>query len=325
MVNRLLGEMMFEAVELRELRVFLAVSEELHFGRAAERVGLTTSRVSQTIRRLEVHAGGRLLDRTSRRVSLTPLGEQLLAGLAPAYRALEQAFEQTRAAAGAVSGTLRLGMYSPLAAGPRMLEIVDAFERRHPDCKVSFVDVGWRQDEEQWLRSGQVELLAIRLPRTVPGLVIGPVLSHEPRVLLVRRDDPLAQRESVRVADFRDRTIADVPQLSREMVDAFLPGWAVHKRRDVHSTLEVLMLVASGEIVHPTVPSYVVFHPHPATVAIPIEDLPPSETALAWLADRATQAVRAFAQTAADVLAREAPPTVSEPAPDRPPDAGTAC
>lgn len=99
----------------------------------------------------------------------------------------------------------------------------------------------------------------------------------------------------MRVADLQDRTVADVPRMSREMIDAFMPGWAGFRRREINSTLEVLMLVASGEIVHPTVPSYLVFHPHPATVGIPIEDLPPSETALAWLAGQSSPAVRAFA------------------------------
>ena len=69
---------MFESLELRDIRVFLAVAEELHFGRAAERVGLTSSRVSQTVRLLETRVGGRLFERTSRRVKLTPLGEQFL-------------------------------------------------------------------------------------------------------------------------------------------------------------------------------------------------------------------------------------------------------
>jgi hypothetical protein len=64
-------------VELREIEVFLTLAEELHFGRTAERLHLTSSRVSQVVRSLETRLGGALFERTSRRVRFTPLGKQL--------------------------------------------------------------------------------------------------------------------------------------------------------------------------------------------------------------------------------------------------------
>jgi DNA-binding transcriptional LysR family regulator len=77
---------MWETIELRELRVFVTLAEELHFGRSAERLGLTQSRVSQSLRELEAKLGGRLVYRTSRRVELTPLGERFRADALPVYR-----------------------------------------------------------------------------------------------------------------------------------------------------------------------------------------------------------------------------------------------
>jgi DNA-binding transcriptional LysR family regulator len=68
---------MWETLELRELRVFLTLAEELHFARTAERLSLTPSRVSQMIRTLEARVGAKLFARTSRRVKLTTLGEEL--------------------------------------------------------------------------------------------------------------------------------------------------------------------------------------------------------------------------------------------------------
>ena len=76
---------MWSEVELSEIRVFLGLAEELHFGRTAERLHITPSYASQLIRRLETRLGGRLFDRTSRRVRLTPLGERLLVTLGPAH------------------------------------------------------------------------------------------------------------------------------------------------------------------------------------------------------------------------------------------------
>ncbi len=83
-------------VEIRELECFLVLSEELHFGRAAKRLYVSQSRVSQLLGALERRIGGRLLERTSRRVSLTPLGETFLSELRPTYEALRAAVERAR-------------------------------------------------------------------------------------------------------------------------------------------------------------------------------------------------------------------------------------
>ncbi|HEV8206546.1 MAG TPA: LysR family transcriptional regulator, partial [Acidimicrobiia bacterium] len=71
-------------VELREIKVFLTLAEELHFGRTAERLGLTQSRVSQSLRSLERKLGEQLVRRTSRRVALTTPGERFRAEVGPA-------------------------------------------------------------------------------------------------------------------------------------------------------------------------------------------------------------------------------------------------
>ena len=79
---------MWETIELREIRVFLALAQVLHFGRAAEQLGVTQSRVSQSLRELEAKLGERLVDRTSRRVTLTAAGERFLAEVDPAHQRL---------------------------------------------------------------------------------------------------------------------------------------------------------------------------------------------------------------------------------------------
>ncbi|WP_432873100.1 LysR family transcriptional regulator [Microbispora rosea] len=81
---------------MREIEAFLAVAEELHFGRAAQRLHLSTSRVSHLIRALERRAGAPLFARTSRRVHLTTAGEGLLAEVRPAYEQLSTALRQAR-------------------------------------------------------------------------------------------------------------------------------------------------------------------------------------------------------------------------------------
>jgi len=298
---------MWEGVELRELRVFLTLAEELHFTRTAERLGLSQSRVSQALRTLELRVGGVLFERTSRRVRLTPLGAQLRERLEPVVEQLRLVLGETREAAVGVGGTLRLGMYTPVNGGPHFTEIIHAFERRHPSCRVELVDSDLSRDQLERLRPGDLDLLAMRLPVSAPDLVIGPILSRESRIAAVAKDHPLAGRESITYDELADYTLPWVPALPSELMDAFMPpvtssGKAI-RRAELRSTSESMMRVASGELVHPTVRSFVDHYGHPGVTFVPISDLPPSETALVWRAATASAAVEAFARTAEDVLA----------------------
>ena len=84
-------------IELRELRLFLTLADELHFGRTAQRLGLTTSRASQTLSALERKLGGRrLFERTSRVVTLTAAGAALREELEPTLAGLDGALDRAR-------------------------------------------------------------------------------------------------------------------------------------------------------------------------------------------------------------------------------------
>lgn len=299
---------MWAAVELRELRVFLAVAEELHFGRAAERLQINRSRVSQIVNGLEAKVGGRLFERTSRTVRLTPVGERLRDNIARPLELLEHGFGDASAVARGVAGTLRIGIYFTLNLGPHWPEIIRMFASRHPDCEVEFVNTGFERNYVDALRTGEVEMLAVRLPLTAPDITVGPILSREERVVVVARDDPLAQRESISYEDLADRVVSDVPSFPREMMDALIPpvtpsGRRLRRIANIDPQV-VMMRVALGEQVHPTVRSFVAHQAHPGVTSVPIHDLPPSETALLWLTGNRSPKVAAFARAAADVLAQ---------------------
>jgi DNA-binding transcriptional LysR family regulator len=296
-------------IDLRDIRALLTMAEELHFGHAAERLGLTTSHVSKTIRVLETRIGGRLFDRTSRRVSLTPLGERLVADLRRPYGELQEALHRAREAATGVAGDLRIGTYFSLNWGPHMTEIVRTFNARHPDCEVEFCDTGgFTRNYLEALLTGEVDMLAIRLPLRSPGITIGPVLSREDRVLVVAEDDPLAERDSISYEDIADRAVSDVPEFPREMIDALIPpvtpSGRVLRRLTNESVESTMMRVALGLQVHPTVRSFLEHHSHPGVTSVPIHDLPPSETALVWLTANRSPKIAAFVRAAEDVLAR---------------------
>jgi DNA-binding transcriptional LysR family regulator len=233
--------------------------------------------------------------------------EQLRTNLAGPYEQLERAPADAREAAIGVAGTLRIGIYARVSCGPHWLAVTRTFKARYPGCAVALVDTKFDHNPLDVLRAGEVEMAATRLPISDDDVTVGPVLSHEDRVLLVAKDDPLAKREAVGLEDFAGRVVSDAPALPREMIDAWCPpktpSGRTYARKDIRSFEDCLMLVAAGELVHPTVASFLRYYVHDGVVAIPIRDLPPSETALVWLSCDRHPKVAAFARTAVEVLA----------------------
>lgn len=310
----------FSGIGLREIRAFLVLADELHFGRTAERLGITTSYLSQIVRTLEARVSGRLFDRTSRRVRLTALGDQLQSELSGPYQALHTALDHARETVIEVAGTLRIGVYTEHLAGPHLVQIVRLFKRRHPSADAVFQITGFHRSCLQMLRDGEIEMLIHRLPLTESDVNVGAVLSREERVLLVSKGDSLAQRRAISLEDFADRAVTGSPPFPREMMDTLIPPMAPSGRRyrriASHTFEEMMMRVALGEQVHPTVASFLEHHSHPGITSVPISDLPPAETGLAWLTATTSATVHAFARATADVLAR------TELAPYQPPSIG---
>ena len=298
-------------VELRELEVFMALAGELHFGRTAERLGLTRSRVSQVVASLEARVGAKLFDRTSRRVQLTPRGEELLRRVAPAYGAIERAYGELRELVSLVKGTLSLGIYARGGGGPYLMETIKTFEGRHPQCQVRVTETGLAPEQFDLLRRGQLDLLVMRMPVNDPDLVTGPMLTTEDRVVIVAADHPLAGRASVSVEDLAGYTTTDVAGAPRELMDVFSPPHTPSgrpiRRAYIRSIQEAAMRAATGELVHPTVASFLEYYPHPGLVAVPVRDLPPSTTAVLWRCGNLNARVRAFVQVTTEVLQSHAP------------------
>jgi DNA-binding transcriptional LysR family regulator len=300
---------MWQTVELREVRVFLTLAEELHFGRTAERLQVTPSRVSQSLRGLEHKLGAQLVHRTSRRVQLTPLGKRFLADVRPAYDQLTGVLQRTNAAARSLEGTLRLGLLSRPAGGPQLVEIIGAFEALHPECKVEVVQMSW-DDPFGPLREGEIEVMASWTPLKQPDLVVGPTLTRQPRVLAVARDHPLAERDSVDVEELADHRVVRFEGWPKELDEGLVPfrtpggrpiPWS-RFRVGERSVLDVSVRVARGEFVFVTVASAV---PHMAEFElafVPITGMPPFRSALVWRRPVRDPKLREFLGVARAVL-----------------------
>jgi DNA-binding transcriptional LysR family regulator len=300
---------MWRTVELRELRLFLTLAEELHFGRTAETLQLTPSRVSQTLRSLEQKLGAQLVHRTSRRVRLTPFGERFLRDVTPAYEQLAAVLERTNTAARQLEGTLRLGLVSGPAGGEHLVETIRAFEAQHAECTVEVVQVSW-DDPLEPLRENDVDLMASWLPLKQPGLVVGPVLTSQPRVLALAPNHPLADRDTVDVEELADHQVPRFDNWPKELHEAILP-FRTPGGRPIPGTripvgqrafLDISVRVARGELVFPTVASAQPYMGGLDLVFVPIRGMPPLRSALVWRRPARDPKLRAFTRVAREVL-----------------------
>ncbi|MFF4040953.1 LysR family transcriptional regulator [Streptomyces sp. NPDC001816] len=282
-------------LERHELETFLTLAEELHFGRTGERMRVSTSRVSQTIAKLERRVGAPLFRRTSRRVELTAIGRRLYDDVRPAWDRIGVAFQRAVDSGRGVTGTLCAGFVN--AAGSQLLaETAELFQRRHPECEVRIREVP-PVDGVPWLRGGEVETLLAALPVQEPDLVTGPALVSERQMLAVPAGHRLARRDSVAVEDLAGAPLVRLPGTIAG------PPPAVDVRGSSVATFhEALALVGAGRAVLLFGAHARRYHPRPDVVYLPVENAPVVTWGLVWRADGATARVRAFVQAAHDLV-----------------------
>lgn len=152
-------------MELRHLRYFVRVAEDLHFKRAAEHLGISQPPLSQQIRALEDELGVRLLDRTSRSVALTPAGQLFLEAARTTLRHAEHAVSIARRAAGGELGELAIGFNASAPFVPAIARAIATFRERFPDVKLVLREgAGPTQAEE--IEDGVLDIGFLRSRRT---------------------------------------------------------------------------------------------------------------------------------------------------------------
>ncbi len=292
---------MWRDVELRELRVFLVLADELHFGRTAERLGISQSGVSQAVRVLESRLGVKVFDRTSRRVRLTPEGEALKRNLEPAMAAVDQALADTSELAGAVRGLLRIG-FVLTTEGPALSRLIAEFHARYPACEIRLQEVE-TFDAYRALRRGDIDVLCNWLAVDEPDLIAGTAFAYYQRALAVASSHRLACKVAVSVEDLADEEVALLPpSIPPAVYDLLIPprtpsGRPIRRTQPVQTIHEILSLVARGHIVHPTSSTVPIFN-RDDILLIPIDDLPPIPLGLVWCASRENPRIRALNEVA---------------------------
>ncbi|WP_156325931.1 LysR family transcriptional regulator [Nonomuraea sp. SBT364] len=294
-------------MDWQEIEAFLAVADELHFGRAADRLGLSQARVSQMIKKLERRVGASLFDRTTRRVSLTPIGQGLLADLAPAHQSVLDSIQRAQAAGRGISGVLTAGFLGPLA-GRVLLDVLEALRSSHPDLEVQLraTEVA---DPCRPLRDNELDLLLTQLPVTEPGITTGPVVIVEPRVLAVSARHPLARNSTVSLEDLAtDRMLRPAGSPPRQWLDNCQPwttpsGRPIDRGPAVRTFQELMTLVAAGQGICTVAAHNIRYHPRTDVAFVPMPDTPPFEFGLVWRTTGQTSRVRAFVEATRRLLA----------------------
>jgi DNA-binding transcriptional LysR family regulator len=297
---------MWHDVELRELRIFLVLADELHFGRTAERLGISQPGVSEAVRILESRLGVKVFDRTSRRVRLTPAGERLKCSLLPALAALDRALAETSELSHAVRGLLRVG-FVLTTEGPALSKLVAAFQARYPACEVRLQEVE-TFDAYRALRRDDIDVLCNWLAVDEPDLTAGTTFAYYQRALAVAATHRLAGRPAVSVEELAGEEVALLPSTTPPAVyDLLVPprtpsGRPIRRTQPVQTINEILSLVARGRIVHPTSSTVPIFN-RDDVVLVPLDDLPPLPLGLVWRTGRENPRIRALNEIASSIAA----------------------
>src|SRR5882672_12729549 len=196
-------------LEPRLLRYFLAVAQELHFGRAAARLYISQPSLSNQIHKLEHTLGTDLFVRTSRQVALTPAGRALLEEAPLALGALERAAERARLAGAGIAGTVRLG-YSPMAGYETLGAILSAVEHDSPNVTVVASESFSGQIPGRVL-AGELDAGLALFPESMRG-VRSELLRMEPLALLLGESHPLAEADPIPVRRLERETLLLFPR-----------------------------------------------------------------------------------------------------------------
>jgi DNA-binding transcriptional LysR family regulator len=236
-------------IDIRRLQLFVAVGEELHFGRAASRVGMAQPPFSQQIRRLEQELGVDLLVRNSRNVSLTDAGAELLTSARDLMRRRDQIVGRVRRTATGDAGTLRLGFAASSAVGI-LPKIVRRFREVLPEVVLELDDRDGT-DVAAALRTGALDIAIVRAPFEAEGIAVEQ-LHNETFVAVLSADHLLAAHATVTPADLAGQPLILFPRVASPGLHDTIIGMCIRSGfsptiiQEASAWLSIMGLVESG-------------------------------------------------------------------------------
>ncbi|MER6170330.1 LysR family transcriptional regulator [Streptosporangium sp. NPDC001681] len=270
-------------LNLHLVRYLIAVVDEGHFGRAAQRLYVSAPSLSQQVRKLERTLGVELIDRSAHPLRPTEAGRRFLVEAREALAASDRAVSAVAAYQRGLTGCLRLG-FMTAAAGPHSRRLLDELHRRIPTSSIRLVELPWPQQASA-VRSGHVDAALVRPPiADTTGLRFDVVL-HEPRVVALPVAHRLAGRATVSLAELDGEPHVTDDEADEQWVqwwacDPRPSGVPVRYGPSVHTMDELLEVVAAGLAI--SITGGFVSHSrwHPDVVFVPVMDVEPCPLSL---------------------------------------------
>jgi len=240
-------------VELRHLRYFIAVAEELHFGRAAEQLGISQPPLSQQIQALEEELGARLFERTNRRVALSAVGRLFLPEARQVLAQLEQAVDVARRAQRGELGELKVGFTASAPFTSTIPRAIRAFRQACPEVHLDLRELSSRGVAEA-VREGRLQVGMLRPLAPLPEDLVALELFAEPLVAVLPVDHPLAgaREEGVRLAALGEEPFVFFPRtFGTGLYDQLLglaraAGFSPRIVQEASEAMTLIGLVATG-------------------------------------------------------------------------------
>jgi DNA-binding transcriptional LysR family regulator len=288
-------------VELRHLRYFIAVAEELNFSRAAQRMHMAQPPLSAAIRQLELDLGVALFLRTTREVKLTEAGHAFLAGARRTLADAERAAEDARRAAAGELGHLRLA-YSWSTRFETLPALGRAFRASHPDVELLGQEL-WNARMPPAFASGSIDVALSLCPEIAAELELAP-LRRERLVALLPEAHPLAHEDAIRLSALADEEFIVFPrEIAPRLHDAFVSIFrragfeprvrneSFHTGWDLGVLAEIPAVAVAPQSVEGGLPEGIIA----VALSEPTDSL---ETCVVWRADESSPAVAAFVAVA---------------------------
>jgi DNA-binding transcriptional LysR family regulator len=292
-------------LELRHLRYFLAVAEELNFSRAAERLHIAQPALSAQIRSLETQLGTELFSRTTRKVDLTPAGELLLADAREIVERADRAAAKVAAAARGDRGTLRVA-FAAHGAGETSNEIFRRFAEEYPGIDVVLVESATLEGLQQLVADHEADAAFAWLP-VLNDELESEIVFSEPKAVAMHPEHLLAAQEEVRPEDLESEPIVSSWEHYSPATTAYslAPFRRERSEIDLHATSvdACLSLVARGVAVYVVPESAQRFYGRPDVVYRPLTRVEPASVALVWHRETQNAAVAPFVEIARQVIA----------------------
>ena len=293
-------------MELRHLRSFVAVAEELHFGRAAERLYMAQPPLSHQIKKLEQELGVRLFDRNTRSVRLTSAGESFLQPARDVLAGMQAAVSAAKNAGEGKFGRVTIG-FAGASSHETLPQLTRAVRIAHPGIELAMRGQTYANLALSRVTDGGLDLGFVRLPVTQPGVEARVILNEE-LICALPADHPLARRRRVPIEALAEEPFVSFPPNSgsslRDATLSMCEGAGFNPRivQDAPDSYTIFALVAAGVGVTLTLTSCqhiqqsgLVYRPlaHPGPVL---------QTALAWRADNPSAVLRAVLAVAEEAL-----------------------